>query len=381
MKKKITFLVNHAAFFVSHRLNLALEAKKRGYEVEILCGKGESKIEEKLAYIKLKKNNLKFKTFSFTSSELNLFIIIRNFLSLLFYLKKKKPDLIHLISPKGIILGGVLSRLLKIKATVISISGMGILFTDGVNDKFKIYKFFYILIMRYILNNDKICLIVQNNSDKFFFKKTFYLDKKKIFKIKGSGVDISKFKRIKVINSNKIVILVGRVIKEKGIREFVEAAKSLGKVFKRWKFYIIGELSYNKPSMFNKQTISEWKKIDNVKFFGYQADIFNFYKNSSIVCLPSYREGMPKTLLEASAAGRPIVTTNVIGCKEAIEKNKTGLFCKSRDIVTLKYCLLKLIRNKKLRNQLGANGRKKAIKEFDIKNVTNKVISIYTKLI
>ena len=379
MKKKIIFLVNHAAFFVSHRLNLALEAKKRGYEIEILCGKGASKIEEKIAYFKLKKNNLKFKTFSFTSAELNLFKMIRNFLSLFYYLRKNKPDLIHLISPKGIILGGILSRLLKIKATVISISGMGILFTDGVNDKFKIYKFFYIIIMKYILKNDKLCLIVQNNSDKFFFEKTFHLKKKNIVKIKGSGVDINKFKKIKVINSNKIIILVARVIKEKGISETQE--RDFTSIYNKWKFYVIGELSYDKPSMFSKQIISDWKKIDNIKFFGYQKNVFNFYKNSSIVCLPSYREGMPKTLLEAAAAGRPIVTTNVIGCNEAIENNKTGLLCKSKDIVTLKYCLSKLIRNKKLRNQLGANGRKKAIKEFDIKNVTNKVISIYTKLI
>ncbi len=381
-KNKLIFFVNHAAFFVSHRLNLALKAAKDGYEVEILLGKAASNIEEKIALKTLKENNLKYKKLPFKSSEVNLF---RNFYALFvafFYIKKNKPDLIHLISPKAILLGGILARYFRVKGIVLSISGMGYLFTDNENLLNKIYKLIYMFCLSYILKHKNKKVIVQNKDDYRFFFNKFKLNKNEIVRIRGSGVNLDKFNKINVRNKYKQVLFVGRVIKEKGVKEFIESVEMLNKLkkYKFWNYLIVGELNYDKSSKFQKKDIENWKKIKKLKFLGYKRDIHKYYKLSSIICLPSYREGMPKVLLEAAASGRPVITTNTIGCKEAIINYKTGELCRVKDSYSLFNSLSKFMDNKNLREYYGRNGRILARKEFDIKKVSNHLVKIYKNL-
>mgnify|MGYP005989034549 CR=1 FL=1 len=377
IKKKIIFFVNHAAFFVSHRLNLAVSAKKQGFNVEIILGNPASKEEEKRAIKILKNKKIKIKKFPFSSAETSLLNNILCLFKILFYLKNNKTDIIHLISPKAILLGGIIARILKIKLMVISISGMGYIFTNKLNLREKMIKKIYLFILRFILQHKKKKIIVQNRYDYYFFKKNFNLKLKEIVKIKGSGVNLKNFLKIKIENSYKTVSFIGRIIREKGILEYVEASKILKKNHKDWKFNLIGGLDYDKPSKFSKETIINWKKNNYVNIFGYQANIRNIYSKSSIICLPSYREGMPKTILEASAAGRPVIATNVIGCNEAVINKKTGELCKVKSVKSLFSKLDKLIKNKKLREYYGKNGREFAIKNFDIKDVTKKIMFIY----
>ena len=376
-KKKIIFFVNHATFFVSHRINLALAARKKGFDVELMCGNGSGVKEEKVAHSILKKNKIRTKNFKFYPSQTSIYRNIILFIKIFFHFKREKPDIVHLISPIAILIGGLASKLASVQSIVISFSGMGLLFTNNINNKFALIKFFYIFFLKIIFKKKNLKIVVQNKNDKKFFLKKFNLNNKNIFLIKGSGVDINKYKNISIKNKNKSVVLISRIIKEKGISEFVEAIKILNKSFKDWKYFIVGPLFYNKPTAYSKKTINEWKKINNLYLTGFQKNIFYYLKNSSIICLPSYREGMPKTLLEASASGRPIVTTDAIGCRDAIEKNITGILCKVGDSISLAKSLEKLIKNKKLREKFGRNGRKKAIKEYDINDVTKRFITIY----
>lgn len=377
IKKKIVFFVNHAAFFVSHRLNLAVSAKKQGFNVEIILGNPASIEEEKRAIKILKDKKIKIKKFPFSSAGTNL---LNNFLCLFkifFYLKNNTADIIHLISPKAILLGGIIARILKIKLMIISISGMGYIFTNKLNTREKIIKKIYLLILKFILQHKKKKIIVQNKYDYFFFKKNFNLNLKEIVKIKGSGVNLKNFLKIKIKNNHKTVSFIGRIIREKGILEYIKASKILKKNHKDWKFNLIGSLDYDKPSKFSEATILNWKKNNYINICGYQPNIRNLYSKSSIICLPSYREGMPKTILEASAAGRPVLTTNVIGCNEAVINKKTGELCKVKSVKSLVSKLDKMIKNKKLREYYGKNGRQFAIKNFDIKDVTKTIMLIY----
>ena len=155
IKKKIIFFVNHAAFFVSHRLNLAVSAKKQGLNVEIILGNPASIDEEKRAIKILKNKKIKIKKFPFSSAETGLLNNILCLFKILFYLKDNKTDIIHLISPKAILLGGIIARILKIKLMVISISGMGYIFTNKLNLREKMIKGIYLFILRFILQHKK----------------------------------------------------------------------------------------------------------------------------------------------------------------------------------------------------------------------------------
>ena len=172
-----------------------------------------------------------------------------------------------------------------------------------------------------------------------------------------------------------------RVIKEKGIEEFILAAVSLKKKYPEWNFIVAGTLDYKKQSSLNMKKIKKLNKNNVVKFLGYVKNMNKIYKSSAIVCLPSYREGFSRTLQEAAAIGLPIVTTNVVGCKDSIIKNVTGLLCKPQNTKSLEKKLSILISDKKKRKDFGIKGRILAEKEFSLKNVIDVNVSVYDGLI
>jgi glycosyltransferase involved in cell wall biosynthesis len=198
--------------------------------------------------------------------------------------------------------------------------------------------------------------------------------------IKGSGVDLKKFKPYK-LPKKKIVILPSRVLKEKGVSEFIMAADILKKEFPEWDFQIIGALDYSKQSSYTKQELLKLNKEKSVVFKGYKKNILKYYNQASIVCLPSYREGLSKTLSEAAACGIPIVTTNVPGCKNAILNKKTGFLCQSKNYLSLKNKLRLLMKSKTLRDKFSINARNFAKKNFDLSNVINKNLINYKELL
>ena len=199
--------------------------------------------------------------------------------------------------------------------------------------------------------------------------------------IPGSGVDTKKFQNINSKNLKQNILYVGRILKDKGIYEYVEAAKIIKKKFPNWNFFIVGPKDYENPSKISNFLLEKWIKEKNIKWFDYSPDMKKFYKKASIVCMPSHREGFSKVLLEAGASARPIVTSDVAGCKEAIIPNKTGLIFKSKNTNDLVKKLLILINDKNKRIKYGIEGRKLVRKKFDIKIINKKIISIYKNLI
>ena len=253
---------------------------------------------------------------------------------------------------------------------------MGFLFSKNSNRLFNLIKWAYIFILKKVVmkhKNKKI--IVENKHDYIFLKKNYALKDSEMKLIKGSGVYLTKFK-FKKKNNSKNVLLPARVIKEKGIEEFILAAVSLKK-YPEWNFIVAGTLDYKKQSSLNMNKIKKLNKGNVVKFLGYVKNMEKIYNNSAIVCLPSYREGFSRTLQEAAAKGLPIVTTNVVGCKDSIIANVTGLLCKAQNSKSLEKKLSILISDKKKRKDFGIKGRILAEKEFCLKNVIETNISVY----
>jgi glycosyltransferase involved in cell wall biosynthesis len=378
MKKKLLFLSNHLAFFVSHRLNIFFEAKKRKYDFLLVTGKQSSKHMESIALKKIKSYDLTYKVLDLKSYKFDLFNDSMSLIKFYTIIKKYKPDIIHTVAPKTNLYGGIISFFFNIKLTVMSFSGMGFLFTNKLSFFNYIKKKIYLIILKIILKNKKLKIIVQNKTDYLFFKKHFML-KKNIVLIKGgSGIDLKSIQKVK--NKNvKNVVFSGRLVKNKGIIEFIEAAKILKSKFPKWKFLIYGANDYLSHDKFDLNKYKKEIKEKTIIYMGYKKNIIKILENTTIFCLPSYREGMPKSVLEASAAGIPCVVSDSPGCKESIKHNVTGLTFKNKNYIDLSKKIEKLILNPNLQKKFSRNGKKISKINSSIEKVTKTIFDLYEK--
>jgi glycosyltransferase involved in cell wall biosynthesis len=380
LKKKILFLSNHAAFFCSHRINLFFEAKKRGFEFYLIFGDGSSKVMEENAINRIKSLKIPHTNVNFNTR----YNFIKNFIMLIkifFFIAKYKPNIIHSASPIANFFSSIISNFYNKPKLIISISGLGYLYTADLNIleiiKKKFHEFFFI----YFLNKIKLkSIIVQNKDDYIFFNKILKLNFNNIFLIKGgSGVESKYFRKIKIIKNKKNVLMLSRIVKTKGVYEYFEAAKILKKKYPDWNFNLAGSLDYSTPDQIDLNYFNYFLKEKIINYFGFVKDPFKLYQNTEIFCLPSYREGMPKTVLEASAVGLPIVTTNTAGCRESIVINKNGLLCKKKNFKDLSNKIEILIKDRKLRNRMKIFSRNYAFKFYTVNKVTKTIFRLYAK--
>jgi glycosyltransferase involved in cell wall biosynthesis len=377
--KKIAYIINHISFFDSHISPIAISAQNN-YKVKLFCGNSASKVMDRISVNNVKKNKIEFSKFGFQSSGLNILAELIGLIKLFIAIKKFKPDLIHCATPKGILFGGIIARILNIKSLLIFNTGMGFLYTNKLSFLQKISLNIFVILQKYIFKHKNKKIIIENRHDLNFLAKKFLIKKKEFILITaGSGVDLNKFKKINILK-NKLVLVPSRVVKEKGIIEFVSAAKILKKKYKSWQFCIAGSTDYIKQSSFTANELNDLKKKKFINFLGYQQNILKYYKKSSIICLPSYREGLSKSLIEAAALGIPVVTTNVVGCRDAILPGITGEICKVKDVKSLSDKLEILILDKKKRSLYGTNARKFAEREYGLDKVINKNLNTYNIL-
>ncbi|KAB8028004.1 glycosyltransferase [Fluviispira multicolorata] len=263
--------------------------------------------------------------------------------------------------------------------TIFSLSGMGTIFTSK-SIKSLILKAIIKKVYQFLFNGVKSKVIVQNNDDYNLLKNILKIKTENIILIKGSGVNPSDFIYLEndTISDIPIILLPARLIKEKGIFEISQASNLLNKKNIPHKIYIAGDIDKGNPSALLESEIKKIEKSSpSVKFIGYINNMKEQYKICTIVCLPSYREGLPKALLEAAASGRAIITCNVPGCKEVVEHNKNGILVPPQSSVELAKALKLLIENKELRNTLRKNMYQKFLNEFTEEKVVNDNIHLY----
>ena len=374
-KEKIIFFINHCSFFVSHRLELALEVKKN-YELILIFGKPSSKITEPEAINLIQKHNIIYEKININNKGVYRLLDLLGYIKFIYLVFKHKPKIVHSISPLANLIAGITLIYFKKIKLVMSISGMGFIFTGSSFFK-TIISSLYLFLFRFAMNKKKLQIIVQNSDDYNFFNSKYNLQNK-INLIKGSGVNLSLYKNINYNTKNNNIIFPARLIKEKGVIEFLQAAKIVKKQFKNWNFIVVGQYDYESPSQLNVENlINNYKEY--VEFVGYEKSLHKIFINSSIVCLPSHREGMPKVILEASAAGCAIITTNVIGCRESITNNHSGELISIYDYVDLSNKIIKFIKNRDLRIKYGNNARNYALKYYSVNLVIKDHFNIYNK--
>lgn len=373
MRTKLLFVVNISDFFISHRLPIALEAIKRGYDVSLISGDSKN-------CVTLQALQIKQYTVPLSRSGTNPFMEAH--LLLVFYrvIKAIKPDIIHTVSIKPVLYVGFLNRLLFKKPIVSAISGMGYLFTK-TGTKARLIQSLLTLAYRLAIGGKANQTIVQNSDDLTFFINKRVLSPKQIHLMKGAGVSLNEYSFAPSMPSNNVTVLLpARLLWDKGLNEFFGAAKVLGEKYP-CRFVLVGHLDEENPSVINKEILDAWLQYPYIEWLGYQPNMVPIYQQADIICLPSYREGMPRALLEAQACGRPVVTTDVPGCRESIMQNETGLLVESRNNDSLVKALEKLIVDKNLRSKMGRAARIWAEKEFSVEKVVTRTIGLYEDIL
>jgi len=372
--KKILFVANVDWFFISHRLIIAEKAKALGYDVYVACGDSGRSQE-------IKDKNLKFIDLKFSRSGTKLSEELKSLYKFYSLYKKLRPDIVHHITLKPVIYGSVASKLTKVNATLNAISGLGYNFTGS---RKSITQKVMIRFMRFGFNQKNIATIFQNQDDYKEVKSLGVLNNSNmIYFIKGSGVDLDQFNYSEPNPKSLIRILFPvRMLWDKGVKELREASVLLKENYLDIIQFILSGLAdtENKAGV-TPEYLKDWSDGKYVKWIGYQKDMVSVYKNSDIVVLPSYREGMPRTLIEACAMGRPIITTDAIGCRECVDEGINGFKVAVKSSEQLARAIEKLILNPVLIRKMGKASRTKAEAEFDVNNVVDKHMNIYKDLL
>lgn len=374
MGKHLLLIINEDKFFLSHRTRIAEKARENGWDVTLVTkDTGHRKLIEGMGfpYIELTINPTGMKL----KDELKQY----KFLKKLF---KENPDaIIHLVGLKNIMWGGLAAKMVKTKGVLFAVSGLGTLF--GEKRKPLLSK----IIQGALgigMHRKNAAVIFQNHDDERLFLENEILGKDcNIYFIKGSGVDLSKFKQQKREDSKIIkIIFTARMLKEKGVEDLIKAAELLRKKYeKKVQFLLCGDLSDN-PNALSREDLEKLIDGKYIKWLGYCSNIPELLAQANIMCFPSYyREGVPKSLLEASAAGLPIVTTDSVGCRDTVEEGKNGFIIPPHSPKEIAKALDLLIQSKDLRERMGAYSRKKAENEYDVEEVAKKHLEIYESLL
>lgn len=376
--KKLFIVVNVDWFFLSHRLPVALAAQKAGWDVTIVTA-DTGKLKD------IEAKGLRTINLPMSRSGMNIKEELGTLLFLLKLYKQKKPDVVHHVGMKTILWGTLAARFSKVKGVVNAISGLGGFFAE---DNTSIMSKIVPMVLRFSHDRKNLLCIFQNFEDKGLYVKNKIIKEEQARYIKGSGVDLKEFCYTPepVVNENSEnklrVILTARMIVEKGIFILTEAAEKLRSEYEdKVEFLLVGGID-DHPGAITKEQLDAVCDGKYILWLGYRTDVKELLQSSHIVAFPSYyMEGLPKSLIEATAIGRPVITCNSVGCKETVINGYNGYLIPTKDVDALVEKLDILLGDAKLRQEMGKNSRKYAEENFSIDVVIERHLAIYDELV
>ena len=299
---------------------------------------------------------------------IELFILIKNI----------RPDLVNTITIKPTLLGGLSLILFRKINFVVSITGLGFVFSREKSLTANIIKIIVEILYKLILKRKKIYFIFQNKYDLNVIRRILNKKITNFSLIKGSGVDLVKYSFLPLPTTKPIILFAARLLKSKGIYQFVEAAKKLDK----YRFVIVGKIDSESDDCITWDELNYWENKGFIEYWGFKNNMNKIINLSNIVVLPSYYgEGLPKILIEAAACGRPVITTDRPGCKDAVLDGKTGFIIPVKNVDLIVEKINFILNNPAKALEISVNARNLALKEFNIKNVIEKHIEIYKEMI
>lgn len=371
-RPKLLFLVTEDWYFCSHRLPLACAAQDAGFDVAVatrVTAHGD----------RIRSAGLHLIPIALRRSGRNPWHELRAIYEIAAIYLREKPDIVHHVALKPVLYGSLAAKIAGVPHTVNALAGMGYVFTSQKTSA-RLLRPWVTLAFRFLLKNTRV--ILQNPDDRDALLSGGILRKEQVTLIRGSGVDTDIFRHTPEPDSvPPLIVLPARMLWDKGVDEFVAAAEILHNEGITARFALAGERDADNPAAIPLEQLQAWHAAGTVTWLGKQEDMPALLARSHIVCLPSYREGLPKALLEAASCGRAIVATDVPGCREAVRHGENGLLVPPRDSTALANALRRLIEDAALRRRFGEYGRAMAEREFSIGQVSAETLALYRGLL
>ncbi|MEO5672870.1 MAG: glycosyltransferase family 4 protein [Ramlibacter sp.] len=372
-KRKLLFVVNVDWFFMSHRLPIAMEALRQGFEVHVATGLTDRR--EAMASLGLQVHELPL-----ARSGTSVLGELRTFRRMLAVMRQVRPDVAHLVTVKPVLLGGIAARLARVPSVLAAVSGLGFVFTSR-GAMASMLRAVVLLLYRMVQGHPNMKVVFQNEDDQRVLQRLTGLDESRTVVIHGSGVDLDEF-AVRPFPAGPVAVLfAARLLHDKGIVEFLEATRILRDKGVHAVFRLAGAPDAENRASVSQEDLREWEQAGHAQFLGHRDDMAEVLSDAHVVVLPSYREGLPKVLVEAAACGRPVVTTDVPGCRDAVIPDVTGLLVPARDARALASAIERLVMDAAMRTEMGAAARQLAEREFGISHIVGQHLALYRQLL
>jgi len=358
---------------ISHRKDVVAAAINEGYDVTVVA--------EDTGYRKTIENmGVRFIELPINRVGTNLLEELKTLYFLYKLYKKEKPDIVHHVSMKVVLWGGLAAKLAGVHGVVNAINGLGVFFESGEVDS--IVKKIFVGIVRFAHKRKNVLTIFQNNEDCEFFVSRGVIKLEQTRRINGSGVNVDAFNETPVVKGYPLKMLfTSRMVEEKGVLDIIEAAKMLKPKYEDKICFLLCGLLETNPKAVNKETLDRECDGKYIQYLGQRNDVKELLKESAVVLLPSYyREGIPKSLIEATSIGRPIITTDWIGCRETVIDGVNGFLIPIKSPEVLAEKIEILIKDEALRASMGKESRKIAVAKFSINEVIRRHLKIYEEV-
>lgn len=363
-------------YFLSHRISLAQHMSKLGWEVLIATQVNSEESERAISSAGLRLVHIginRGKLFAM-GDVLYWWRLVRLY-------RQERPDVVHHVAMKPVLYGSLAAALFCHIGVINSLAGMGYLFTS-TSRAVKIVRSLVMTVFRRLFSRSCVRLILQNGEDAEFFGRYMRVPERNIRLIRGAGVDIGRFRCVvHGPRERPVVVMISRMLRDKGVLELVKAAEIVRAQGVAARILFVGGIDVKNPNSFTQDEMEALNAAGVVEWVGHKADVGAIYEAADIAVLPSYREGLPKSLLEAAACGLPIVTTDTSGCREVVASGVNGLLVPVRDVEKLAQALARLIMDPELRARMGANSRTRAETEFHSGLILDQTEKVYAELI
>lgn len=365
---KLLFVVTEDWYFVSHRLSLAVAAKKSGFDVAVATRASDDSDTIRNAGIRLIPFNLSRRH---GNPLRELSALIR-----LYY--RERPDIVHHVALKPIVYGSLSAKIAGVPAQVNAVAGLGWLFSTE-SGLMRMVRPAVRKILTWLLNAKGTLTIVQNPEDRALLAR--YLPQTRLRLIRGAGVNPASYTPASPPSGPVRIVLAARMLWDKGVGDFVEAARILTEEGICARFVLVGDPDPGNPASIPVEVLRTWDGANGIEWWGRRSDMPAVFQSAHIACLPSaYKEGLPKVLLEAAACGLPMVTTDAPGCREVVRHGENGLLVPVHDVDALARALRRLIQEPELRAAMGRRGREIVLEEFSEDRIIAETLAVYHEL-
>jgi len=374
-KVKLLFLVTEDWYFWSHRLSIARAARDAGIEVYVMA-----RINHHAEVIRAEGFHL-IDWKSIRRGSVNPLRELRALAEVVKEYREISPDLVHHVHNKPILYGGLAAKWCRIPS-MNTVAGLGYVFASS-SFKMRVFQKVLVMLFRFALRGRERSLVSFQNSDDFeYFLSNHIVSRDKTLLIRGSGVDLAKFSAAPIPSSTPVVMLAARLLWHKGVREFVSAAETIKRLGTDARFVLVGEPDPTNPGSVPNCLLEQWNRDGVVEWWGRRTEMAQVLSQAAIVCLPSaYREGVPKVLIEAASCCRPIVTTDIAGCRDVVRNGDNGILVPPKNSEALVKALCSLLADRSRQEQMGKRGREIVADEFSEEYVISRTSRAYRRLI